>query len=151
MESIYNFMDSTDSIQGNYELKCAEFGQLKWSLHVNDESATKLFHIIRFKERTLSWMQIHEYLSFVLQMKYNVDGAILNSKQAEDTTVSKDGMKISLKISEDDSSSWLFERTLFFNGSKVTWKQIQEYLKKIESVRFVLCTLCPFTVRMRVL
>ena len=60
LNSIYNFMESTEQIQGNYELKCAEFGQLKYSLSVNDESATKLFHIIRFKQRSLSWQQIYQ-------------------------------------------------------------------------------------------
>merc|ERR1719499_1009451 len=58
ISSIYNFMESTEQIQGNYELKCAEFGQLKYSLNVNAESAFKLFHIIRFKHRSLSWQQI---------------------------------------------------------------------------------------------
>ena len=135
ISSIYNFMESTEQIQGNYELKCAEFGQLKYSLNVNAESATKLFHIIRFKQRSLSWQQIYQYLDFVLRMKYNVQKAILNSKQAEDTTVSNDGMKILLNISLNDASHWLFEKVLFFNGSKVTWKQIMAYLKKSETVR----------------
>ena len=47
VHSIYNFMESTEQIQGIYELKCAEFGQLKYSLNVNDDLAYKLFHIIR--------------------------------------------------------------------------------------------------------
>jgi len=135
ISGIYNFMESTEQIQGNYELKCAEFGQLKYSLNVNNESATKLFHIIRFKQRSLSWQQIYQYLTFVLRMKYNVQKAILNSKQAEDTTVSNDGMKIRLNISLNDASHWLFDKVLFFNGSKVTWKQILGYLKKSETVR----------------
>jgi len=135
INSIYNFMESTEQIQGNYELKCAEFGQLKYSLSVNDESAFKLFHIIRFKHRSLSWQQIYQYLTFVLRMKYNVQKAITKAKQSEDTTVSSDGMKIVLKISVDDSSKWLFQKTLFYNASKVTWKQIRGYLKKTETVR----------------
>merc|ERR1712130_939733 len=117
IKDIYDFMGSTEQIQGNYELKCAEFGQLKYSLNVNNESANKLFHIIRFKQRSLSWQQIYQYLTFVLRMKYNVQKAILNSKQAEDTTVSNDGMKILLNISLNDASHWLFEKVLFFNGS----------------------------------
>merc|ERR1712190_427042 len=40
-----------------------------------------------------------------------------------------------LKIPVDDASTWLFAKTLFFNGSKVTWKQIREYLGKTEAVR----------------
>ena len=137
VNSLYNFMGSTEHIEGNYEVKLTEFGQLKDSLGIHDESATKLFHIIRFKQQSLSWQQIYHYLAFVLRMKYNVEEAILHSKQAEDTTVSNDGMKVALKISEEDLSSWLFEKTLFFNGSKVTWKQIREYLGKTEAVRFV--------------
>merc|ERR1712154_357014 len=87
INDIHNFMESTEQIQGIYELKCAEFGQLKYSLNVNDESANKLFHIIRFKHRSLSWQQLYNYVIFVLRMKYNVQKAILTSKQAEDLTV----------------------------------------------------------------
>merc|ERR1712141_736022 len=32
-------------------------------------------------------------------------------------------------------STWLFQKTLFYNGSKVTWKQLRGYLKKSEAVR----------------
>ena len=135
IHSIYNFMESTEQIQGIYELKCAEFGQLKYSLNVNDDLANKLFHIIRFKHRSLSWKQLYSYLLFILKMKYNVQKAILKSKQAEDTTVSEDGMKILLKISLNDESNWLFNRVLFLNGSKVTWKQIRNYLTKMLAVR----------------
>merc|ERR1719203_1794452 len=132
---IYDFMESTEQIQGDYELKCAEFGQLKYSLNVNDESANRLFCIIRFKHRSLSWRQLYNYLIFILRIKYNVQRAILKAKQAEDTTVSNDGMKILLKISLNDESQWLFDKVLFFNGSKVTWKQIRNYLKKLVAVR----------------
>merc|ERR1712228_1014695 len=119
IKDIYDFMESTEQIQGHYELKCAEFVQLKYSLNVNDESANRLFFIIRFKHRSLSWKQLYNYLIFILRMKYNVQSAILNSKQAEDSTVSNDGMKILLKISLNDESQWLFDKVLFFNGSKV--------------------------------
>ena len=136
--SLDNFMQSTEHIDGSYELTCAEFGQLKYSLGIHDDSFIELFHIIRFKDQSLSWQQIYQYLDFVQRMKYNVEKAIFTSKQAEDTTVSSDGMKIALKISEEDLSSWLFERVLFFNESKVTWKQIREYLGvTTEAVRFV--------------
>ena len=30
----------------------------------------------------------------------------------------------------NDESKWLFDRVLYLNGSKVTWKQIRNYLKK---------------------
>ena len=133
-----DFMVSAENIQGNHEVTYAEFDQLKHGVNIHDESFLELFHIIRFKQQSLSWQQIYHYLTFVLRMKYNVEEAILNSKQAEDTTVSSDGMKAALKISQEDFSAWLFEKTLFFNGSKVTWKQIREYLgKTTEAVRFV--------------
>ena len=104
---IYSFMESTEQIQGHYELKEAEFGQLKHSLNVNDELANKLFNIIRFKIRTLSWKQIYHHFKFILKMKYNVQRAILKSKQAEDTTISQDAIKIMLKISLNDGSKLL--------------------------------------------
>ena len=135
IDDIYHFMESTEQIQGVYELKCAEFGQLKYSLNVNDELANKLFHVIRFKHRSLAWKQLYNYLVFILKMKYNVQKAILRSKQAEDTTVSSEGMKILLKISLNDESKWLFDKVLSLNGSKVTWKQIRNYLKKMVTVR----------------
>eukprot|EP01084_Bolivina_argentea_P194766 334238_1 len=51
-QDIMIFMESTEQIQGNYELKKEEFGQLKHSLNVSDDFlAVKLFHIIRFKIR----------------------------------------------------------------------------------------------------
>ena len=134
-QKMLNFMESTEQIQGNYELKEAEFGQLKHSLNVNDEIANTLFQIIRLKHRALSWKQLYGYLTFILNMKYNVQTAILESKQAEDTTVSIDGMKISLKISLNDESKWLFDKVLSLNASKVTWKQIRNYLEKVVAVR----------------
>ena len=135
IKDIYNFMESTEQIQGNYELKEAEFGQLKHSLNVDDELALKLFHIIRFKMRTLSWKQIYNYFKFLLKMKYNVQRAILKSIQAEDTTVSLDGIKLLLKIQLNDESVWLFNKVDSFHGAKVTWKQIRKYLKKMITVR----------------
>eukprot|EP01084_Bolivina_argentea_P313577 543028_1 len=135
LQDIYSFMESTEQIQGNYELKEAEFGQLKHSLNVNDELAIRLFHIIRFKIRTLSWKQIYNYFNFLLQMKYNAQRAILKSKQAEDTTVSLDGIKLSLKIQLNDESVWLFNKVDSLHGAKVTWKQIRKYLKKMITVR----------------
>jgi len=128
-------MESTEQIQGNYELKEAEFGQLKHSLNVDDELALKLFHIIRFKIRTLSWGQIYQYFKFLLKMKYSVQRAILKSQQAEDTTVSLDGIKASLKIQLNDESIWLFNKVDSLHGTKVTWKQIRKYLKKMITVR----------------
>eukprot|EP01084_Bolivina_argentea_P103876 186039_1 len=68
-------------------------------------------------------------------MKYNVQKAILKEKQAEDTTISNDGMKISLKISSNDESKWLFNKVLSLHGSKITWKQIISYLSKMMAVR----------------
>eukprot|EP01083_Nonionella_stella_P161426 528743_1 len=135
INDIYSFMESTEQIQGIYELKAAEFGQLKYSLNVNHDNANKLFNIIRFKHRSLSWKQLYNFFVFVLRIKYNVQKAILNSKQAEDTTVSNDGMKILLKISLNDESQWLFDKVLFLNGAKVTWKQIRAYLTKTVNVR----------------
>merc|ERR1712130_465887 len=132
---IYSFMESTEQIQGNYELKEAEFGQLKHSLNVNDELALHLFHIIRFKLRTVSWKQIYGYFKFLLRMKYNVQRAILKSKQAEDTTVSLDGIKMTLEIQLNDEGLWLFHKVDELHGSKVTWKQISKYLKKMVAVR----------------
>jgi len=135
IKDIYNFMESTEQIQGDYELKLAEFGQLKHSLNVNDELAVKLFHIIRFKVRTLTWGQIYNYFKFLLKMKYNVNTAILKSKQAGDTTMSMDGMKLAMKIQLNDESKWFFNKVDVMHGSKVTWKQIRKYLKKVISVR----------------
>ena len=135
IEDIYSFMESTEQIQGNYELKEAEFGQLKHSLNVNDELAIKLFHIIRFKIRTLTWKQIYNYYKFLLKMKYNVQRAILKSKQSEDTTVSMDGIKMLLKIQLNDEAKWLFSKVDSLHGAKVTWKQIRKYLTKIITVR----------------
>eukprot|EP01084_Bolivina_argentea_P123568 218973_1 len=65
-KDILNFMESSTQIHGNYELKENEFGQLKYSLNINYELALKLFRIIRFKIRTLSWEQINNYFQFVL-------------------------------------------------------------------------------------
>eukprot|EP01083_Nonionella_stella_P180070 641139_1 len=135
ISDIYSFMESTEQIQGNYELKEAEFSQLKHQLNVNDELATKLFHIIRFKLRSLSWKQIYSYFKFLLLMKYNVHKAILTSKQAEDTTLSLDAIKLELEIKLNDESKWLFSKTDSYHGSKVTWKQISKYLKKMVKVR----------------
>merc|ERR1712228_820611 len=132
---IYKFMESTEQIQGNYVIKEAEFGQLKHSLHVNDELALKLFHIIRFKIRTLSWKQIYNYFKFVLKMKYNVQRSVLKSKNAEDTTVSLDGIKMLLEIQLNDESKWLFQRVDSGHGSKVTWKEIGKYLRKLNNAR----------------
>eukprot|EP00485_Elphidium_margaritaceum_P015088 CAMPEP_0202731060 /NCGR_PEP_ID=MMETSP1385-20130828/186951_1 /ASSEMBLY_ACC=CAM_ASM_000861 /TAXON_ID=933848 /ORGANISM="Elphidium margaritaceum" /LENGTH=2462 /DNA_ID=CAMNT_0049397343 /DNA_START=90 /DNA_END=7479 /DNA_ORIENTATION=- len=135
IKDLYDFMESTKQIQGDYELKLAEFGQLKHSLNVNDELAVKLFHIIRFKVRTLTWAQIYDYFKFLLKMKYNVKAAILGSDQAQDTTVSMDGMKLALEIELNDESKALFNKVDAIHGSKVTWKQIGKYLKKVISVR----------------
>merc|ERR1712130_957346 len=114
---IYSFMESTEQIQ------------------VNDELALHLFHIIRFKLRTVSWKQIYGYFKFLLRMKYNVQRAILKSKQAEDTTVSLDGIKMTLEIQLNDEGLWLFHKVDELHGSKVTWKQISKYLKKMVAVR----------------
>ena len=135
IKDIYSFMESTEQIQGNYELKEAEFGQLKHSLNVNDELALKLFHIIRFKIRSLTWKQISNYFKFLLKMKYNVQSAILKSKQAGDTPVSLDGIKMVLKIQLNDEAKWLFGKVDALHGAKVTWKQIRKYLTKIITVR----------------
>ena len=128
-------MESMEQIQGHYELKEAEFGQLKHSLNVNDELATKLFNIIRFKIRALSWKQIYHYFKFILKMKYNVQRAILKSKEAEDTTISKDAIKNILKISLNDESKWLFNKVDKMHGMKITWKAIRKDLKKMINVR----------------
>ena len=68
-------------------------------------------------------------------MKYNVQRAVLKSKNAEDTTVSLDGIKMLLEIQLNDESKWLFQRVDSGHGSKVTWKQISKYLKKVNHAR----------------
>ncbi len=61
LKEIYYFVESTDQIQGIYELKTTEFKQLKYSLHLNNNDLTdKLFNIIRFKMRSLSYKQIYD-------------------------------------------------------------------------------------------
>eukprot|EP01083_Nonionella_stella_P122850 369792_1 len=132
---IFDFIETTKQIDGLYELKWAEFGQLKLKMKVNDEECSKLFHIIRCKYSTLSWKQIYNYLKFVIKMKYNVQKAILNAKQSEDETISHGEMKLLLNISSNDESKWLFQKVLLLNGSKVTWKQIISYLEKMVAVR----------------
>ena len=75
---------------------------------------------------------------FIFRMKHNVQKAILDKdtgKQAEDTTVSNDGMKIALEINLDDESKWLFDQVLKLHATKVTWRQIREYLKKTLSIK----------------
>jgi len=68
-------------------------------------------------------------------MKYNVQSAILKSKQAGDTPVSLDGIKMILKIRLNDEAKWLFGKVDALHGAKVTWKQIKKYLTKIITVR----------------
>merc|ERR1712228_601984 len=62
-------------------------------------------------------------------------GSVLKSKNAEDTTVSLDGIKMLLEIQLNDESKWLFQRVDSGHGSKVTWKQIGKYLKKLNHAR----------------
>eukprot|EP00483_Globobulimina_turgida_P007229 UN07243 len=68
-------------------------------------------------------------------MKYNVQNSILNSPQAEDTEVSKDAIRKLLNISLNDEALWLFTKCDAFHGSKINWKQIRNYLKKMVAVR----------------
>ena len=44
-------------------------------------------------------------------------------------------MKILLEIIFDDESKWLFDEVISLNASKVTWKQIRNYLQKTASAR----------------
>ena len=135
LKDICAFLESTEQIQGIYELKAAEFGQLKHSLNANDEEAEKLFHIIRFKLRSLTWKQFFLYFKFLLEMKRNVQKAISKSDQREDTTVSRDELKIQLKIPCNDESKWLFAQIEYLHGAKVTWKQIKNYISQMAVMR----------------
>merc|ERR1712154_340947 len=89
-----------------------------------------LFYIIRFKMRSLSMKQLYDYFNFLLTMKGKIEKAILNSKKAEDTTLSKDGLKNVLDISSKNESEWLHEKVRKLYRSTITWKQITFYLDK---------------------
>ena len=136
LKEIYYFLESTEQIEGIYELKATEFVNYKYSLHVNSNSSTnELFHIIRFKIRTLSYKQFYDYFNFLLKIKYKIKKVILNSSKAEDTTVSKNGLKTILNISLNNESEWLFSKVRQLYGSRITWKQISSYLTKTIKVR----------------
>eukprot|EP01083_Nonionella_stella_P178794 632759_1 len=135
IKSIHEFLESTDLINGTYELKAAEFAQFKHELHVNDALAHDLFHLIRLKRRSLSWEQCRRYFAFLLQQRYRIKKAILKSPELEDTTISKDALKTELEISSNDEAKWMFNKVQEIHGAKVTWKQIRNYLEKMVSVR----------------
>eukprot|EP01083_Nonionella_stella_P151295 483244_1 len=134
-KSIHEFLESTELINGTYELKAAEFKQFKHELHVNDALAHDLFHLIRFKQRSLSWEQCRRFFAFLLQQRYRIKKAILDSTELEDTTISKDALKTTLEISSNDEAKWLFNKVEQIHGAKVTWKQVRNYLEKMVSVR----------------
>eukprot|EP01083_Nonionella_stella_P230213 814037_1 len=134
-KSIHEFLESTELINGTYELKAAEFKQFKHELHVNDALAHDLFHLIRFKQRSLSWEQCRRFFAFLLQQRYRIKKAILDSTELEDTTISKDALKTELEISSNDEAKWLFNKVEQIHGAKVTWKQVRNYLEKMVSVR----------------
>ena len=85
--------------------------------------------------RSLSFKQFYDYFKFSLTIKYKIDKAILSSSKAEDTAVSKQGLKDVLNISLNDESEWLFNKVRIMYGSKITWKQISSYLTKTIRVR----------------
>eukprot|EP01084_Bolivina_argentea_P132267 233416_1 len=124
-----DFLESTEHIQGNYQLKAAEFAQLKHALNINGEVADKLFYLIRIKDRSLSWRQLYEYVEFLVKMKFDVERASLKAPQAEDTTISRDDLTNKLNIQYNDQAKWLFDEVDKDHGHKVSWKQIRSYLK----------------------
>ena len=129
------FMESSEKIQGIYEVKAEEFGQLKHTLGCNDEAARKLFNLMRFKMRSLSFRSLCGYLRFLLKMRKNVQQAMAAAPHGIDTAVSKDGIQKLLRIKLHDESEWLFGKVDALHGNKVSWKQIRKYMKKMVAVR----------------
>ena len=55
---------------------------------MNDESVQKLFLIIRYQDRALTWKQFYDYFKFLLRIKSHVNEAILRQPKAWDYTLS---------------------------------------------------------------
>lgn len=63
-------------------------------------------------------------------MKYQIQFAIERSAKKEDKTISKDALQAELAIPRHYEAEWLFSKAEKWHDTKLTWKQITEYLQK---------------------
>merc|ERR1712228_1807 len=135
IHEIDELLESSDDIEGNYELRSEEFAQLKHQLHVNGHAAVQLFHIMRAHQQSLSWRQILSYFVFLSKIKVVIDDCIRRSAKGEDTDLSIEKMKLELHISSQDEANWLFDVVESHHAQKVSWKHFRKYLNKSLMVR----------------
>ena len=133
---IHKFMLNTaGKVTGIYTLRSEEFNLFKHKLRISGAATDKLFFMMRHQKRSLCWRQFRDYFKFLLATKYRIQFAIKKAAKREDECISREALQGELGISRHDEAVWLFQKVEKAHDTKLTWKQITEYLQKTQSFK----------------